>query len=356
MQAQPTAPIHGPIVPNPPSFQSNGILTPEEFENLKRQIQLLRISQLRYIVKKYELPASGNKTRLVQIVLHLFDAMRNTTLLSSINAEVLNIISSFHEPFTNPLEKTHKLFLQKPESLQNVEFRLSFHPFIRYPFIYDAENTLVPAPPLLGPIYVLPGISSGKFSFSIESLLRNKNDQNENINNNADSKKSNDINDNKEENTASNNDAENNNTNNQEQQINSNTLDFKICIDFAWPNGEVSPFEMIACMNCAQIIVSNDDPSPLPLDITDCCKISSQSNAAASSNLIIEFKSVQTKVPMTISIKQYELSSMSSVAANILNVEENALEFQGNLKQPLPMNDSIQNWMQDYAKRVYTTK
>lgn len=335
MQAPPTPPVHVPMVSNPPSFQTNGILTPEEFENLKRQIQLLRISHLRYIVQKYELPANGNKTRLVQIILNLFDAMRNTLLLSSINQEVLRIISSFHEPFTNPLEKTSKLNLQKPESLQDVVFTEREHPFILYPAVVNEDGTKVPTPPLLGPIYALPGISSGKFTFSIEHLLQNSSDVKSN--------------ENKDENNADEN-------GNQEQNKNSNNSDFRICINFAWPNNEIVPFDMQVIINCTQLRISSEDPLPLPIDITDFCKIPSQSNSSISPNVVIDFKSVQTQTPMSFSVCQYKLNTIASIAANIFNVDEDSLVQQGPAKQPLQVDQPAQVWVEELAKQLYQPK
>lgn len=348
MQAPPTPPIHVPIVSNPPPFQPNVILTPEEFENLKRQVQLLRISQLRYIVQKYKLPANGNKSRLVQVVLNLFDAMRNTTngasLLASINQDVLNIISSFHEPFTNPLEKKQKLSLQKPESLADTNFTSPNHPFICYPVDVNENGDTFPSPPLLGPIYALPGNSSGKFTFSIERLL-----QNSNANTDTNDSKSNDnSNEHKEEN--------NNDGNNQEQNNNSNIPDFKICLNFAYPNNEVVPLDMIVNINCSQLTISSDDPFPLPIDITDFCRIPSQPNTAIQPNVKVDFISVQTQTAVAISISEYKLNTLSSIAANIYSVNEDSLVQQGPLKQQLQLDRPAHEWVEELAKQSYQPK
>lgn len=347
MQTPPTSTVHVPIAPNQPPFQPNAVLSPEEFENLKRQIQLLRISQLRYIVQKYDLPANGNKTRLVQIVLNLFDAMRNTPLLSSINQDVLNIISSFHEPFTNPLEKTHKLNLQKPEAFQNINFVYPPHPFICYATDVNENGIRTPQLPLLGPIYALPGISSGKFTFSIEKLLsNNNNNDNENVEKNTNTE-----NEHKEENA-----DENNNSSNQEQNNNSNSLNFRICLDFAWPNNQVIPFEMNAEINHYQLQISNKDPFPLPIDITDYCKLPGQPNSSISPNIPIEFKSVQIQTPMVFSIRQYKLDTIKSLAADTYSVDENSLVQLGPIKQPINMDQPVQNWVEELAKQLYQPK
>ena len=184
------------------------ILEPEEYENLKRQIQLFRISQLRYIVQKYSLPANGNKTRLVQLILYLFEAMRNTPLLSQIYADVLEIVSSFHEPFANPLDKMHKLSLNVPESHKNVVFQSPPHPFIKFP-----ENSTV----FIGPLFASPGASGSCHEFLLPSQP------------------------------------------------------CRILIDFAWPNGSPLSFELIGEVNGFPINISIDDPVPLPIDITDMC-------------------------------------------------------------------------------------
>jgi hypothetical protein len=127
---------------------------PDEFENLRRSIQLLRISQLRHIVHKFSLPASGNKTRLLAVVLQLVDAMRHSQVLVQMSAEVLSLLSQQHEPFTNPLESVQTL---APTSADG--FATPDHPLIRY----------LDAAPLCGPLLASAGASSGTFSFAARS-------------------------------------------------------------------------------------------------------------------------------------------------------------------------------------------
>ncbi|EAX94874.1 MIZ zinc finger family protein [Trichomonas vaginalis G3] len=91
-------------IPHHPAVLSN-----EEFENLKRSIQLLRIEQIRYIVQKYNLPANGNKTKLLHLILTIIETLRATPLLVQISAEVSRLLAQQHEPFANPLETTHKI-------------------------------------------------------------------------------------------------------------------------------------------------------------------------------------------------------------------------------------------------------
>jgi hypothetical protein len=148
----PAPPSH--VAPSPPVLIPSiphGILVLDEFENLKRSIQLLRISQLRYIVRKFSLPASGNKARLLGVVLQLVDAMRHSPVLVQISAEVISLLSQQHEPFTNPLESVQSL---TPTSADG--FRAPDHPLVRY----------LDTAAVCGPVLANPGSSSGTFSFA----------------------------------------------------------------------------------------------------------------------------------------------------------------------------------------------
>ena len=143
--------------PIPPSHQIIPPLLPQtlssdEFENLKRSIQLLRISQLRYVVQKFSLPATGNKTRLLRIVLQLIDAMRGSPLLCQISAEVMALLAQQHEPFTNPLESMQKIVLVRPDP------KLPVPP--EHPLMQKANR-----PILCGPLVAPQGTSLGTFSF-----------------------------------------------------------------------------------------------------------------------------------------------------------------------------------------------
>jgi hypothetical protein len=141
-------PITVPVQPNP------GTLLPDEFENLKRSVQLLRISQLRYVVQKFSLPANGNKTRLLKVVLQLFEAMRHAQLLCQINNEVMALLSQQHEPFSSPLDSMHRLSVIRTDMAPLP----SPHPFVKY-----SDN-----PPICGPILAPVGSSFGNFGFIVQ--------------------------------------------------------------------------------------------------------------------------------------------------------------------------------------------
>lgn len=153
---------HRQVPVQPPNYggtgqmQMNQIprLRPEEYESLKRSIQLLRIEQLRYIVQKFRLPANGNKTKLLKLVLQYLEQLRTTPLLVQINAEVINLISQQHEPFTNPIEAMKRLTICSPEQV----IRPPDHPFIDY-----TDSRIV-----FGPIASQPGPSNGSFTFNIQ--------------------------------------------------------------------------------------------------------------------------------------------------------------------------------------------
>ena len=147
-------PLSGGLAPMGPGVPTGGPqpLSPENIENLKRSIQLLRISQLRYVVQKFSLPANGNKTRLLRLVLQLIDAMVGSPLLNTISAEVMSLLAQQHEPFTNPLESMHKITLLQPGSAVPSPPR---HPMV------EIENHVV----LCGPLVVPPGNALGVFSF-----------------------------------------------------------------------------------------------------------------------------------------------------------------------------------------------
>jgi hypothetical protein len=130
----------------PQMIRQQAFLSNEEFENLKRSIQLLRIEQIRYIVQRFALPASGNKTRLIQIVLGIIDTLRPTPLLVEMNAEVNRLLQTQHEPFANPFESTHKL----------VPFTDTEQMFVPEHPLY----TLTERPPLMGPFYAQTGTNT----------------------------------------------------------------------------------------------------------------------------------------------------------------------------------------------------
>ena len=122
------------------------LLTNEEFDNLKRSIQLLRIEQIRYIVQRFSLPASGNKTRLIQIILGIIDTLRPTPLLVDMSMEVSRLLQQQHEPFANPLDSTHKMVPYKDQE----PLFTPDHPFYA---LTDRE-------PLIGPLFAPVGNSN----------------------------------------------------------------------------------------------------------------------------------------------------------------------------------------------------
>lgn len=225
--------------PIPAHMVRQTFLSNEEFENLKRSIQLLRIEQLRYVVQRFSLPANGNKTRLIQIVLGIIDTLRPTQLLVEMNAEVNKLLQTQHEPFANPLESTHKLVPFNG----NEPMYVPSHPLY----------TLTERPPLLGPLYAPTGTS----------ILASP------VNIKVDDVKS-------------------------------------VIIEFAWNSLPPKPFDMVMDVNGSQIIISSDDPNPQPIDISDFFK--------SSQNVRIFIQSIKAQCPMTISIREYCMRNVFSVA------------------------------------------
>lgn len=107
--------------------QQYGYLSSEEFEKLKNSIQLLRISQIRYIVQKYKLPANGNKNKLLKLILEILETLRPTQILLQISADVNRLLATQNEPFTNPLEETFNKMQLAP---QNIEYNYATNPFV----------------------------------------------------------------------------------------------------------------------------------------------------------------------------------------------------------------------------------
>lgn len=150
MKANPEHAVNSQAAPPQPAIAAvqrhQPMLTNDEFENLKRSIQLLRIEQIRYIVQKFNLPANGNKTKLIQIILSIIDTLRPLPLLVHISHEVNRLLAVQHEPFSNPLESSHKL---EPYKVQGQ--------------IYTPPNPLIRIldhPPRLGPLMASTGTST----------------------------------------------------------------------------------------------------------------------------------------------------------------------------------------------------
>ena len=131
------------------SVPNSGILSVSEFHSLKHSLQLLRISQLRYIVQKYSLPANGNKTKLLAKILEIVDTMRITPLLRTIYNEVGALVSQQNEPFFNPLGASVRI--------QQVALKESL--------CYLCNPYFQPQQILTGPFMCPRGFSSGVFTF-----------------------------------------------------------------------------------------------------------------------------------------------------------------------------------------------
>ena len=224
---------------NPAQVGIKTLLTNEEFDNLKRSIQLLRIEQIRYIVKRFSLPANGNKTRLIQIILGIIDTLRPTPLLVEMSMEVSRLLQQQHEPFANPLDSTHKMVPYKDqEPLYTPD-----HPFYS---LTDKE-------PILGPLFAPVGNSN----------------------------------------------------------FHAVTLDLgearHLLIEFSWKSAQHAPFDLIAHVNGTTLVVSSEDPNPQPIDISDLV-------APPVQQLTFDIQSLKTQMPMTVSIREYELRTVHSIA------------------------------------------
>ncbi|KAH0806465.1 MIZ zinc finger family protein [Histomonas meleagridis] len=135
--------------------QEKNVLNDQDFDTLIKSVQLLRISQIRYIVQKYSLPANGNKTKLLQIVVKLLESIRHQPLIKQIYQEVMLLLAKQDQPFFNPLQTVKRL-----QICQQVVVSPPPHPFIK----------LLPLPPILGPIVAQSGTSNGFFEFMISSI------------------------------------------------------------------------------------------------------------------------------------------------------------------------------------------
>lgn len=121
-------------------------LSDVEFESLLKIIKLLRVSEIRYIVKKFDLPLKGNKTKLLNDVISIFHLLKNNAILSTIYGEINEIITNKEQNSTTKL------------NISNYDSRFYSQPNIMQ---HQADP-----PFILGPISVLPGKSSGQFNFN----------------------------------------------------------------------------------------------------------------------------------------------------------------------------------------------
>ncbi|KAH0785175.1 MIZ zinc finger family protein [Histomonas meleagridis] len=154
--------------PNINQFQTNRMvgnegapsLSPEQFDTLIKSIQLLRISQLRYIVQKFSIPASGNKTKLLSLVIKIFHGLRYDKSLIDVFNEVNRLLVDQQDPLaSSPLNSfSNNLVIGNLDP--------NYLPITNPLYEYLNE------PPFFGPILVSPGQSSGKFTF-VNNLLSN---------------------------------------------------------------------------------------------------------------------------------------------------------------------------------------
>lgn len=127
------------------------ILSDQDFEMLQKSVQLLRISQLRYIVQKYSFCITGNKTKLVNVLLNIFAQFRHNPIIVDIHNDVMKIVSQYNEPFANPLKAVQKLRISAVTNF-----------YIRNNFLMEIDRNHI-----LGPIYVPRGVSNGEFEFQV---------------------------------------------------------------------------------------------------------------------------------------------------------------------------------------------
>ncbi|OHT13035.1 hypothetical protein TRFO_03448 [Tritrichomonas foetus] len=137
--------------PAPQSPNQTGCLSNEDFDSLNKAVQLLRISQLRYIVQKFQIPASGNKSKLLNLVLSIFQSLRYDKVLVEILKEINNLLAQQRDVFSNPLASVGHLEI------------CQYDPNYKEP--PNPLNVQADPPFILGPIMVPAGQSSGQFNF-----------------------------------------------------------------------------------------------------------------------------------------------------------------------------------------------
>jgi hypothetical protein len=133
------------------SAPSKSSLSNEDFEHLIKSLQLLRIAPLRYIVQKFSIPATGNKSKLVQLVISSMNCLRYDPILSQILQEVNKLISQQSNPFSNPLSEVKML---TPVPYSNNWLTIQF-----------PHSPLSPDMILFGPLLAEPPFSNGTFTF-----------------------------------------------------------------------------------------------------------------------------------------------------------------------------------------------
>lgn len=234
--------------PQKPQHLSN-----EEFESLKRVVQLLRISQLRYIVQKFSIPASGNKTKLLGLLLSVFHSLRYDRVLIDIYNEINNILSK-----------------KEANSIKQLEIITRFDPNFQSP--PNPLQCQSDPPFMLGPIFVPPRESSGKFGFMYS-------DSEEDL----------------------------------------NTL---INISFLFPGGKAQQFAFKGEINGFPFEISIDDPYPQPIDVTEYINVKTTMNT-------LNIKSIKTSSPMMICIREYKYCGIQNMMNQIVgrNVDPEKEDF-----------------------------
>jgi hypothetical protein len=145
----------------PPIFpigSGASVLTPDEFESLTKAVQLLRISQLRYIVQKFSLPANGNKTKLLSILLSIFQSLRYDRRLLQIHHEVSKLMAQFDDAFASPIAPLQQLEVAE----YNPAFVAPPNPLVE-----EFEGFL------FGPLYAPIGQFTGQFQFTCPERVEN---------------------------------------------------------------------------------------------------------------------------------------------------------------------------------------
>ena len=257
------------------------LLTNEEFDNLKRSIQLLRIEQIRYIVQRFSLPANGNKTRLIQIILGIIDTLRPTPLLVDMSIEVNRLLQQQHEPFSNPLDSTHKMVPYKDSE----PLFTPSHPFFK----------ITNKPPVLGPLYAAIG-NSTLHPMTVD------------------------------------------------------IGDFKnLYIEFSWKCESASPFDMVAHVNGTTIVISSEDPIPQPIDISDLIQ-------PPVTQITFDVQTLRTPVPMAITIREYELQTLSSIAESMAKAAEVSTPAENLQIKGKDCSHSEGFLLMDYLSHFYSLK
>ncbi|KAH0793219.1 MIZ zinc finger family protein [Histomonas meleagridis] len=179
-------------------------LSYEEFDALIKSVQLLRISQLRYIVQKYSIPASGNKTKLLSLVIKIFHSLRFDKSLIDILNEVNRLLADQQDSFSiSPITSV-------PNNLEICDPDPNYFPLTNPLYEYIDES------PFFGPILVPPGQSNGKFTFTNDLAPNNS----------------------------------------------------MFCLTFYFKNGKTQQLSLNGSINGSPFDIFPDDPYPQPIDLT----------------------------------------------------------------------------------------